>query len=127
MKKKLSDETLLTLILSGVKQAEIAREYDMSTAYLCRRVNAPEFQKQLSQHRKAVLDSCLSKLTDSAGEAVTVLSELLHHKNGYLRFSAASRILSLIQDFSVQEDLLKQIEELKKSQDTTMVDGGWQS
>ena len=117
MNKKLDDSTLLTLMLNGTPQIEIARMYSMTPAAICRRVHAPAFQEKLSQHRKAVIDSCLTKLTASADGAVDVLGELLRGKNQYLRFSSASRILSLVQDLSVQEDILKEIEALKRNQE----------
>lgn len=120
MKKKLDDDSLLILILAGEKQSKIAQEFGVSVAHVCRRVNDPQFQEKLSQHRKSVLDSCMSQLTATANEAVSVLADLLHNKNGYLRFSAASRILSLVQDLSIQEDMMKEIEMLKKYQDTSI-------
>lgn len=124
MKKRLDDDSLLSLVLAGVPQVQIAKEYGITVSAVCRRIHEPDFQLRLSHHRKAVLDSVMSKLTTSADEAVDVLSELLHSRNQYLRFSSASRILSLVQDLSVQRDLLDQIEQLKEEQESTISTGG---
>lgn len=124
MKKKLDDISLLRLCLEGKTQSQIAKEYGLSISQVCRRINAPKFQEQLSQHRKAILDSVLSTLTHASSEAVKALVDLLQSENGYLRFSAASRILSLVQDLCIQNDLLKQIEAIKKSQNFANQDGG---
>lgn len=78
----------------------------------------------LRAHRKSVLDTVEAELADSATKAVQVLEKLLDHKNGYLRFSAASRIISLTMDVSVQKDLLAEIEKMKQSQNFTSTDGG---
>ena len=117
MNKKLDDSTLLTLVLSGTPQNKIAKEYSLTPAAVCRRIHAPKFQELLSEHRKSVIDSCLSKLTASADSAVDTLTDLLHSKNQYLRFSSASRILSLVQDLSIQQDLLKEIDGLRRNQE----------
>ncbi|MBQ6360955.1 MAG: hypothetical protein IJJ25_07420 [Lachnospiraceae bacterium] len=124
MKKKLDDYTLLSLCLAGKTQSQIAEEYGLTLSQVCRRINAPKFQEQLSQHRKAILDSVLSTLTHASSEAVQTLVDLLHHDNGYLRFSAASRILSLVQDLCIQNDMLREIEAIKKSQNIANQDRG---
>ena len=78
----------------------------------------------LRAHRKSVLDKVEAELTDASTKAVRVLEKLLDNKNGYLRFSAASRIISLTMDVSVQKDLLHELEKLKESQNFTSTDGG---
>ena len=124
MQKKLDDYTLLTLCLEGRTQSSIAEEYGLTLSQVCRRINAPKFQEKLSAHRKSVLDSVLSTLTHASSEAVQTLVDLLQSENGYLRFSAASRILSLVQDLCIQNDMLKEIEAIKKSQNFANQDGG---
>lgn len=96
----------------------------MTQAQVCRRMNRPEFQEMLRAHRKSVLDKVEAELADSATKAVKVLEELLDNKNAYVRFSAASRIISLTMDVSVQKDLLHEIEKMKESQNFTSTDGG---
>lgn len=96
----------------------------MTQAHICRRMKRPEFQELLRAHRKSVLDTVEAELADSAIQSVKVLQKLLDAKNGYLRFSAASRIISLTMDVSVQKDLLHEIEKMKQSQNFTSTDGG---
>ena len=96
----------------------------MTQPHVCRRMKRPEFQELLRAHRKSVLDTIEAELADSATKAVKVLERLLDHKNGYLRFSAASRIISLTMDVSTQKDLLHEIEKMKESQNFTSDNGG---
>lgn len=39
---------------------------------------------------------------------------ILDDRNSFVRFNSASRILSLIQDFTAQVDLMKEIQQLKE-------------
>lgn len=70
----------------------------------------------MSVYRKQVVDSSLTQLTTHAQKSIQVLAELLDDKNAFVRFNSASRILSLIQDFTAQVDLMKEIQELKEQQ-----------
>ena len=49
-------------------------------------------------------------------KAVDVLVELLDSNNDFVRFNASSKILALVQDYNLQNDLLHELEEIKESQ-----------
>lgn len=116
MTARLDDDTLLARCLSGATQRQIAEEFGMSQAQICRRVNTAEFQDILSAYRKKIFDSVMTDLSASSQKAVKVLDELLEDKNPFVRFNAATRILSLSQDFHIQSDLMQEINEIKKAQ-----------
>lgn len=116
MARKLRDEDLLLLMLSGRSQTAIAKELQVTKATICRRVRTPEFAEMLSQYRRKALDATMTDLTSYAQKAVTTLGELLDDENPKIRLAASDKILQYAQDYSLQADLLKDIEEIKQSQ-----------
>ena len=116
MHKKVTDEQIMTLLLSGRTQTQIAEEVGLSVSHICRRINKPDFQSMLTVYRRQVVENTLTELTAHSQKAVRTLAELMNDKNSFVRFNAASRILSLIQDFTVQVDLIREIQLLKEQQ-----------
>lgn len=116
MARKLKDDDLLLLMLSGKSQTVIAKELGVTKATICRRVHTPEFAEMLAQYRKRVLDGVITDLTANSQKAVDVLVNLLYDNNPNVRFNAASKILQLTQDYSLQMDLMHDIEEIKRTQ-----------
>ena len=114
MAKKVDDKTLLALCLTGKTQTEIARTLGMTKAQICRRINTEDFQTMLSQYRKRVLDGILTDLTANAQKSVKTLVKLLDNENPFVQFNAASRILSMAQEYGIQKDLMCDIEDLKR-------------
>lgn len=116
MARKLKDEDLLLLMLSGKSQTVIARELGVTKATITRRIHTPEFAEMLSQYRKKAIDSAMTELTTYAQKAVTTLGQLLDETNPKIRLNTCDKILRYVQDYSLQTDLLKDIEEIKKAQ-----------
>ena len=114
MAKKVDDKTLLALCLTGKTQTEIARTLGMTKAQICRRINTEDFQTMLSQYRKRVLDGILTDLTANAQKSVLTLVKLLDNENPFVQFNAASKILSMAQEYGIQKDLMRDIEDLKR-------------
>lgn len=78
----------------------------------------------LREHRQAVLRDMEAELSAAAKKSVQTLVELLDSSNQYLRFSTASRIISLNMDIVTQQDLLEEIEKLKSEQQNLSDNGG---
>ena len=116
MARKLKDDDLLLLMLSGKSQTVIAKELGVTKATITRRIHTPEFAEMLAQYRKKVLDGVITDLTTNAQKSVSTLVQLLDEENPNVRFNAASKILQLTQDYSLQNDLMKDIEEIKLAQ-----------
>ena len=116
MARKLKDEDLLLLMLSGKSQTVIAKELGVTKATITRRVHTPEFAEMLAQYRKKALDACMTDLTTNAQKSVSTLVQLLDEDNPNVRFNAASKILQLTQDYSLQTDLMRDIEEIRQAQ-----------
>ena len=117
---KVDDNTLLTMCLSGSSQAQIAETLGMTKAQICRRVNNPDFQIVLAEYRKKVLDAVLTDLTANAQKSVQTLVELLDCDIPSIQLQAASKILTLSQDYSLQHDILRDIDALKTSSKETI-------
>lgn len=111
--KKVDDKTLLCMCLTGKTQTAIAKELGMTKVQICKRVNTPEFQALLSDYRKRIIDGVLTDLVAHSQKAVKTLVALLDDKSAFVRLNAACRIISITQDFTVQRDLLADIEKLK--------------
>lgn len=116
MAKMIKDEDLLLLMLSRRSQTEIAKELGVTKATITRRVHTPEFAEMLAEYRKKALDACMTDLTTNAQKSVKTLVKLLDESNPNVRFNAASKILQLSQDFSLQNDLMRDIEEIRQAQ-----------
>ena len=112
---KIDNDTLLAKLLSGQSQADIARELGMSKVQVCRRVNTEEFQSMLSEYRQKVIDGVFADLNANARKAVDVLVSLLDDPNSFVRYNAACKILSSVQDYGLQRDLMKDIQDLKEA------------
>lgn len=117
MVKKVDDKTLLALCLTGRTQTQIARELGMTKAAICRRVNTDDFKKMLSDYRKRILDGVLTELTANTQKSVQTLVQLLDNKNPFVQLQSACKILSLSQEYGIQNDLLHEIDKIKQIQE----------
>lgn len=117
MARKIRDEDLLPLMLSGKSQVAIAEELGVTRAAVCNRVNDPDFVEVLAQYRRRILDGIVTDLTSSAQKCVATLEQLLDDDSSSIRLSAASKILSLVQDYSIQHDLLRTVDRIDRERE----------
>lgn len=117
--KKVDDKQLLALCLSGYRQTDIARELKMTPAAVSRRINKPAFQDMLAEYRKRVIAGAMTELTANTQKSVNTLVELLEDESSFIRLKASSKILELAQEYSVQNDIMRDIEEWKQAQENT--------
>ena len=120
MAHKVADIDILPLVLSGHNQQQVADALGVTRQTIAKRIHSPEFAETLSQYRQSILDGVITKMTALSGKAVDTLEELLEDDNSFVRFNAASKVLSMSLDYSVQTDLLRQIEELRERQNELM-------
>ena len=118
MARKIRNEILLPLVLSGMSQIDISKELHCTPASVCRRVNSPEFKTQLQEYRREAVDATVTALSTHSQKAVECLLKLLESPNDFVRFNAASKILQMTQDYSLQADLIKDVEEIKRIQES---------
>lgn len=115
MPKKISDEQLLILCLQNKTQKQIAEEFKMTPSQINRRIRSPEFSALLSDFRKKIIDGVMTDLTAAAKSAAKTLIDLLDDTNPFIRLQASCKILSLAQEYSIQCDIIKEINELKST------------
>ena len=116
MPNKIHDEDLLSLVLSGKSQTEIAKTLHCTKATVCRRIHTKAFSDMLSEHRKKRIDTALTSLTDCVPKAVETLKDLLDSENDFVRLNACKSIITESQDYSLHTDLMRDIEEIKQFQ-----------
>ena len=114
MTKKIDDKTLLSLCLTGWTQTKIAEQYGITKCQISRRINSDAFQEMLSEYRKRILDGIMTELTANAQKSVQTLVKLLDSENEYIQMQSACKILSFTQDYSLQHDILRDIEAWKE-------------
>ena len=117
MPKKIKDDDLLVMMLSGKSQAAIAQELNTTKWTVSRRVHEPEFQEMLSQYRRRIVDGIITALIANSQKAVDVLVELLDSDIPKIRFNAAAKILDLTQNFTTERDLMTELEKIKEAQE----------
>lgn len=114
---KISDEELMVAVLSGESQRSIAQRYNMTESSVSKRVHRPSFTSQLAEYRSEMIDSTLTALNTYSIDAVKALGGLLNSENDFAKLQAAVKILEFLQNYSYQNDLLRQIRELKELQE----------
>ena len=114
--RRVSDDDLLRLAVTGISKRQIAKEVGMTPTAVTNRFKEPELAQKLAECRRMMLDSVITKLTASTERAVDVLAELLESDNQFVQFNAASKILSMSQDYQLQHDLMQEVERLKEAQ-----------
>lgn len=113
MAQKVKDEDLLYLCLCGKTQKEISKALRITPATVNRRINTPQFKDMLSDYRNKAIENVLTNLTAVAGKAVSTLTELLDDNSPYIRLKACSKVLELVQDYNLQTDIIRDVEDLK--------------
>lgn len=115
---KVSDQELMVAVLSGESQRSIAQRYGLTESTVSKRVHKQAFRNQLAEYRSAMIDTTLTELNVYAKRAVSTLGELLESDNDFARLQAAMKILDYLQSYNYQNDLLRQIREMKELQET---------
>ena len=117
--RKISDDDLLLALLTTESQTAAAKQLGCSKVTISRRIQDPQFKEKLNLYRRTLLDTVSNKLVQSTSKAVDVLIALLDSESESTRYNTASKILSIAQDFIVQEDIMQRLDKLEQ-QDTML-------
>ena len=126
MGRKIDDQTILALVLTGQTQTAIAKELHMSKSQLCNRINNSDFQEQLYEYRKRVIEGILTELVAFSQKSVMTIVALLDDENPYLRLQAASKILSMAETLSVQRDIMRELDDWKEAHEREQEDNRYE-
>lgn len=115
--QKITDAELMLAVISGDSQKSIAQRFGMAESSISKRIHTSRFQNMLCQYRSQMIDNTLSSLSKYAIQAVETLGELLNSDNEWMRLQASTKILDYVQSYSYQNDILRQLKELKEYQE----------
>ena len=110
-RRKISDDELVSVLLQSRTQREAARVLGLSENTISKRMRDNSFKKKLSERRRKIFDEVNSQLT---AEAAGVLRELLESTNETIRYSTASRILSLTESYLTATEIMSRLEALEQ-------------
>ncbi len=116
-RRKISDDELITTLLQSKTQRQAAQLLNLSENTISKRMQNDSFKKKLSERRKALFDAVNTQLVNAAGEAATVLIKLLQSQNETIRYSTASRILSLTENYLALSEIASRLEALEQQYD----------
>lgn len=113
-RRKISDDELVSVLLQSRTQREAARVLGLSENTISKRMRDNSFKKKLSERRRKIFDEVNSQLTAASVEAAGVLRELLESTNETIRYSTASRILSLTESYLTATEIMSRLEALEQ-------------
>lgn len=113
-RKRTTDDELISALLQSRTQREAARVLGLSENTISRRMQNESFKLKLSERRKALFDAVNTQLVNAAGEAASVLIKLLESQNESIRYSTATRILSLTESYMTATEIMSRLEALEE-------------
>lgn len=108
-----ADDRLIVELAAGKTAAEAAAVAGVAERTVFRRLNAPAFQKCLSDARSAFFAQALAKLAGASGRAVETLVALLDADADSIRLGAARSILDAglkLREAVEMEDRIRKLE-----------------
>lgn len=107
------DPVLIPLLARGATVREAAAEAGVSERTVARRLNDPDFCREVTEARSGILAGTVEELAAGAAEAATVLRRLLHHDNPNVALGAARAILSSVVSVREHAELAGRVEGLE--------------
>ncbi len=114
MRKKVTDEQILSAILISPSATEAAKQLKITKQTLCYRLKKGGLQEKLNRIRQDILDTTLTNLLNNSSKAANTLSELLESENEMTKLTAAKTILAFCERFIDKKDILNRLETLEK-------------
>lgn len=112
---KLNNEQLLTAyVSSGFNLTRTAQQLNICRQTVAKKVQTPEFQKQLTEYRKNLFRSSSQELLEATTKASKTLVKLLASSSENVRLQSAVKILNIASDTTVIDDLEQELNSLKE-------------
>lgn len=109
-----NDEILVAYLRSGFNLSETAKALGVCRQTIAKRVQTPEFQKQLTEYRNTLFRSSSQELLEATTKASKTLVKLLDSSNENVRLQSAVKILNLSADYTTIDDLQQKLNSLKE-------------
>lgn len=110
---KIDNEQLLTAyVSSGFNLSKTAQKLNLCRQTVAKKVQTPEFQKQLSEYRKNLFQSASQQLLEATTKSSATLIKLLDSSNENVRLQSAVKILNIASDTTVIDDLQQELNSL---------------
>jgi hypothetical protein len=113
-----SDELLAILVAVGKPFAEAAKLAGCETAAVRRRMDDPDFRRQVSAIRNRIVATVVGRLTEASVEAVDALKAMLRSYRPADRRNAAAAILDYLAKFRTETELEERIAALEEANNT---------
>jgi predicted DNA-binding protein YlxM (UPF0122 family) len=112
---KLNNEQLLTAyVQNGFNLTKTAQQLNICRQTVAKKIQTPEFQKQLTEYRKNLFQSASQQLLEATTKASRTLVTLLSSENENVRLQSAVKILNIASDTTVIDDLQQELNSLKE-------------
>lgn len=91
-----SDEMIISALLSNSTNAAAAEELNISETYLYKRMRSPEFQDLFSEAKKILFKSCLEQTQRSIMDAVGTMIDIMNdtENSAQVRLNAAQAVVT---------------------------------
>lgn len=109
-----NEQLLMAYIANGFNLSRTAQQLNICRQTVAKKVQTPEFQKQLTEYRKNLFQSASQNLLESTQSASRTLIKLLNSKNENIRLQSAVKILNIASDTTVIDDLEQELNSLKE-------------
>lgn len=109
-----NDEILVAYLRSGFNLSETAKTLGVCRQTVAKKIQTPEFQKQLTEYRKNLFQSASQQLLEATTKSSATLIKLLDSSNENVRLQSAVKILNIANDTTVIDDLEQELNSLKE-------------
>lgn len=109
-----NEKLLISYVQNGFNLSKTAQQLNICRQTVAKKVQTPEFQKQLTEYRKNLFQSASQNLLESTQSASRTLIKLLNSKNENIRLQSAVKILNIASDTTVIDDLEQELNSLKE-------------
>lgn len=112
---KIDNEQLLTTYIeNGFNLTKTAQKLNLCRQTVAKRVQTPEFQKQLTEYRHTLFRSASQILLENTLRASKTLARLLNSQSENIKLQTAVKILNIASDTTVFDDLQQELNSLKE-------------
>lgn len=107
-----NQKLLISYLENGFNLSETAKTLGICRQTVAKKIQTPEFQKQLTEYRKNLFQSASQQLLEATTKSSATLIKLLDSSNENVRLQSAVKILNIASDTTVIDDLQQELNSL---------------